>query len=267
MRLQFSKWFVILGVAVLALPVAAQPAAPSIEDVVTGIKKADYEGDLPALDRLYGETEPFLAKKEIASRVRYWRGFAMWRKGINGFNDSIDAKVLERALKLAITEFEAALVEDPSFTDAKLANVSCQGYILYIHRTEMDLVKPSIPRLVQLTQECMKADPDNPRLAWIRGPQLWNTPPARGGGQDAAIALYEKGLELWRREQVHPKGPLEPTWGEPELYMSLAYSYQNRDQPDLRLAEGYAMRALKLVPYWHYLRDILLPSIRKSAGK
>jgi uncharacterized protein YciI len=60
---------------------------------------------------------------------------------------------------------------------------------------------------------------------------------------------------------------LEPSWGEPELLMSLAWSNLNRTTPDLNAAEQDAQAALKLVPYWHYVRDILMPQIRAAHAK
>ena len=99
------------------------------------------------------------------------------------------------------------------------------------------------------------------------GPNQWNTPPERGGGQDKAIATYQKGLDAIREHKESANDPLEPTWGEPELLMSLAWSNLNRTTPDLKAAEQYAQAALKLVPYWHYLRDILMPQIRAAQAK
>ena len=49
--------------------------------------------------------------------------------------------------------------------------------------------------------------------------------------------------------------------------MSLAWSNLNRTTPDLKAAEQYAQAALKLVPYWHYVRDILMPQIRTAQAK
>jgi hypothetical protein len=60
--------------------------------------------------------------------------------------------------------------------------------------------------------------------------------------------------------------PLEPAWGEAELLANLAFANLNRATPDLPAAEPYAESALALVPYWHYVRDILLPQIREAKG-
>jgi len=60
---------------------------------------------------------------------------------------------------------------------------------------------------------------------------------------------------------------MEPSWGKPELMMSLAYCYLNAKSPDLNAAERYARNALEIVPYWHYVRDILLPQIVAAKAK
>jgi hypothetical protein len=103
----------------------------------------------------------------------------------------------------------------------------------------------------------------------VLGPILWNIPAERGGGQDKAIETYQKGLEAARKGVGRSSDPLEPSWGEPELLMNLAWSNLNRTKPDLNAADEYAHAALKLVPYWHYVRDILLPQIQaaKAATK
>jgi hypothetical protein len=56
-------------------------------------------------------------------------------------------------------------------------------------------------------------------------------------------------------------------WGEAELLMNLAFANLNRATPDLAAAERYAESALALVPYWHYVQNILLPQIRKAKAK
>ncbi len=79
----------------LATPLCASAADHSREQVVkivTQIKRADYEGDRAALKRLYGDLTFFVENKDLAARVRYWRGFALWRRAINGFNDHVDTE-------------------------------------------------------------------------------------------------------------------------------------------------------------------------------
>ncbi|MDR0794035.1 MAG: hypothetical protein LBE82_12060 [Chitinophagaceae bacterium] len=61
--------------------------------------------------------------------------------------------------------------------------------------------------------EGMKLDPNNPRLYYLKGMSLFNTPEAFGGGKDKAKVQFEKAMELFNKE--NPK-PLYPRWGKKE---------------------------------------------------
>jgi hypothetical protein len=237
----------------------------SIIRIVTQIQRADYEGDRPALKRLHDELAPIPEDNKLASRVLYWRGFAMWRRAINGFNETPTPTDLEEDLKQAVTDFNDAIARDPAFVEAKIGAASSLGYLMYMNKKDPSRIQELAKQSSPLLKEAMAADPDNPRLLWVLGPIRWSSPPERGGGQDKAIEIYNKGLEVVREHKRDVADPLEPSWGEPELLMSLAWS--NRTAPDLNAAEQDAEAALKLVPYWHYVRDILMPQIRAAQAK
>lgn len=59
-------------------------------------------------------------------------------------------------------------------------------------------------------EEGLKLNPDNPRLYYLRGESIFNTPPAFGGGKEKAKPVFEKALVLFKAEK--PK-PLYPNWG------------------------------------------------------
>lgn len=231
--------------------------------IATQVQRADYEGNRTALKRLYDELAPFAEDKSIGSRVHYWRGFALWRRALNGFNESADSGDLEQDLTLALTEFEKAK-QGPDSADAKSAAASCLQNLAFLHYTHKDAAKGQelLGRSFPLLKEAEQEEPDNPRVLWVLGASQWYSPLDRGGGQAAAIATYEKGLQAARQHGSSVYDPLRPSWGEPELLMNLAWSKAHASTPDLKLAQQYANSALQLVPYWHYLRDILLPQIR-----
>jgi tetratricopeptide (TPR) repeat protein len=243
-----------------------EEAREPVVRIVSRIQRADYEGDRVMLKRRYDELEQFLTDKPLTARVRYWRGFAMWRRAINGFNDAVDPRELERDLEKARAEFEKVTEKEPGFGDAKIAIVSCISLVGYIHQKDPEKLKELIGELVPAVKEAREAAPDNPRLFWVLGPNVFISPPERGGGQEKAIEMYEKGLELSRKNKAS-EDRLEPSWGEPELLMNLAYSNLNKDAPDLNTAERQARAALEIVPYWHYVRDILLPQIIAAKAK
>lgn len=256
--------------APVLLAASDDAAREPVIQIVSKIRCADYEGDRHALKGLYEELAPFTANKSVGTWVRYWRGFAMWRRAINGFNDSVDPKELEQDLTLAVDEFKEALAQEPAFVEAKIGLISCLGYLAYVNMRDPARAKELMGQITPLTKEAKEAAPENPRLLWVLGPILWNTPADRGGGQDKAIANYEKGLELCRKSKA-TDDRLEPSWCKPELLMNLAWSKLAQTKPDLDAAERNARSALELVPSWHYVRDILMAQIlsakEKAAGK
>jgi hypothetical protein len=65
----------------------------------------------------------------------------------------------------------------------------------------------------------IQADPNNPRLYYLQGMSLFNTPPQFGGGKDKAKPLFEKSIALFKSAQ--PK-PLYPNWGQQQAEAMLA---------------------------------------------
>ena len=250
----------------LATASPANDAREQAARIVAQIQRVDYEGDRAAMQRGYDELRPFMEDQKLASRIRYWRGFAQWRRAINGFNDAVDPNELEQNLKSALDEFKIALEKDPTFVDAKVGTISCLGFLAFMNRKDQARAKELVGQILPLVKEVDEMAPDNPRLIWVHGPILWNSPPERGGGQDKAIQNYERGLEACSKIKTSGD-PLEPSWGKPELMMSLAYCYLNANSPDVNAAERYARNALAIVPYWHYVRDILLPQIVAAKAK
>lgn len=260
---------IALGLACLSLGLVSTAAADNrnaATSLVDQVRRADYEGNQQGMKKAYDELAHFTADKEIAGAVRYWRGFAMWRRAINGFNDKVDPKELEQDLHDALKEFEVIPAADPIYFEARIAMISCYGYLLFLHNGEPDRVKEIFTQVGPITTEIKQKAADNPRRLWVLGPILFVTPPERGGGQDKAIATYQKGLEIIRKAKP-ATDPLEPSWGEPELLMNMAWSYLNQAKPDVQSAERNAQAALTLVPNWHYVRDILLPQISSAKSR
>lgn len=242
----------------------AQDARETVRAIVAKIQRADYEGDRPALALLHGELAGFVDDRQVGSRALYWRGFALWRRALNGFNDAADRREIGEDLEQAVADFRSAITRDPAFVDAKVGAASCLVNHSFLNlRTDPARARDSFAESAAILNEALAASPENPRLLWVQGANQWYAPAGRGGGQVVALATYQKGLELARRQKGHVADPLEPAWGEAELLMNLAVANLNRATPDLVAAEQYAQSALALVPYWHYVRDILLPQIRK----
>ena len=68
-------------------------------------------------------------------------------------------------------------------------------------------------------QEGMKLDPANPRLCYLQGMSVFNTPEQFGGGKDKAKPIFEKAIELFNAEKSKP---MYPHWGKKETEDVLA---------------------------------------------
>jgi hypothetical protein len=242
------------------------PRAPSTEErllqLVEQIRQADYAGDRAALADLHGKLAAAPTGDAPRSLVLYWRGFALWRRAINGFNETPTPDDLGADASAAAAEFEASLKEDPKLVDAQAALAACIGLRMYLHGTVDDEMRA-------LLADAQALEPENPRLLWVRGPMEWFTPKDSpqemlDERQARSIATYQRGLGGLPASLRSGPEPLRPTWGEPELHMSLGWAYLKKREPDVAQAELHARKALALVPTWHYVRDILVPQIEAA---
>jgi hypothetical protein len=252
----------------LVLIPPAQQTRQTVTRMVTQIQRADYEGDRAALKRLHAELAQFVDNRELASRVLYWRGFARWRRALNGFSAAADQNDIDEDLTQCVTDFREAWTRDPAFVDAKIGAASCLvNHAALTLQSNRARGGELFAQATAILNEALIVAPANPRLLWVQGANQWYAPPERGGGQEVALATYNRGLDLARRQKRPVDDLLDPTWGEAELLMNLAFANVNRATPDLAAAERYAESALALVPYWHYVRDILLPQIRRAKAR
>jgi hypothetical protein len=172
------------------------------------------------------------------------------------------------------------VAEDPAFADARSAAGSTLGYLIALYSRYPELApefkdsarkQESTDKALAYMNAAQAAEPENPRVWWVLGPVRWYQASKRGESADksleAAVEMYQKGLEAARLRKTAVGDPLTPSWGEPECLMSLAAAKFYRPTPDLAAAEDYARSALKLVPHWHFVKDILIPAIETAKAK
>jgi|ERR1700722_809126 hypothetical protein len=68
-------------------------------------------------------------------------------------------------------------------------------------------------------QKGMQLDPNNPRLYYLQGMSLFNTPEQFGGGKEKAKPVFAKSVELFKKEEHKP---LYPNWGKDQAEQMLA---------------------------------------------
>lgn len=253
-------WALAGGVVALA----GSPHEPDarLARLVEEVRSADYRGDRAALARLDGELGA-LAAGRLTQYREYWRGFALWRRAMNGFNETPTPDDLRSDLEKAVVHFKASLATQPDWIEAKLAMVGCWGNLIFLAGNDADRRKAILDEAIPTFKWLGENTGDNPRALWIKGGMEMAAPPPRGGDLVKAAATLRQGAACaWREALEKPRPPTwVPTWGGPENLMNLAYLYSHGKAPDRPLALAYAEGALTAVPEWHYVRDILLPQI------
>ena len=262
-----SKGFLLLA---SALSLAASAPKPSVSErlgpLAREVLSADYRGNRPELAALEGELARLPAGPLDAYR-EYWRGFALWRRAINGFNETPRPADLTSDLEKAVSLFRASLEKHPDWMEARLAMVGCWGNLIDLAGKDQERRQAILTEAIPSFRFVMQNAGDNPRALWIKGGMEMAAPPPTGGDFAKAAVTLEHGVASAWREAVSPE-PVpdwEPRWGGPENLMDLAYLYAHAPQPDRRAALAYAQGALTSVPTWHYVRDVLLPQIEALA--
>ncbi|HTY42856.1 MAG TPA: hypothetical protein VMH79_13355 [Thermoanaerobaculia bacterium] len=252
-------WMLVL---LAAAPAPASRDGDRLDVLAREVLAADYRADRAALERLDGELARLPDGPHSAYRD-YWRGFALWRRAINGFNATPTPEDLASDLEKALARFKHSLERKPEWMEARLAMVGCWGNLLFLAGKDADrrqaLLNDALPDLRYLMQNAG----DNPRALWIKGGMEMSAPPPTGGDFAKAAATLEHGVASAWREALEPAVPAwEPRWGGPENLMDLAYLYAHAPQPDRRAAMAYAQGAATAVPTWHYVREVLIPQIQ-----
>lgn len=259
--MKLIAWIVALSALAPPAPAAPNPEA-RLAELAAAVLDADYRGDRPALARLEAE----LGRLDVPTRAEYreyWRGFALWRRGINGFNETPRPDDLVADIEKAVARFKAAQQARPEWIEAKLAMVGCQGNLIYLAGNDEARRKAIVEEAIPGFHWILENAGDNPRALWIRGGMEMWAPPPRGGDVVKAVATMRQGVAAaWRESLAEPAPPSwVPRWGGPENLMNLSYVYAHGPKPDRALALAYAEGALTAVPEWHYVRDVLLPQI------
>ena len=253
--------------AVGAAAAAVAPRAPAksevrLTELAAAILSADYRGDRPELARLEAELGR-LDAGALNEYRDYWRGFALWRRAMNGFSEQPVPSDLDADLRQALDRFQAALDRHPDWDEAKSAMVGAWGNRIFLAGDDTEKRKKLIEEASAFYKWIMAYEGDNPRVLWIKGGLQMVVSPAAGGDRTKAVATLRRGVAGAWKEANAPIAvpPWVPRWGGAENLMNLAYLYAHLPTPDRATALAYAEGALTKVPDWHYLRDIQLPAI------
>jgi catechol 2,3-dioxygenase-like lactoylglutathione lyase family enzyme len=250
----------------LAQSAGTVPDRASLARLVVAVQDADYRGELARLRAIAAELQRYTADPSMAPAARYWRGFAHWRHALNSLNDGASHDSVDRDFQWAIAEFRKALAIDPADIEARIGLAAGLSNRAYFNLRVPERYSAFMAELRPLMRHVRQAAPDNPRMMVVASASLFWAPPDAGGDREQAVTMLERGTRI-AASQRPGADRLKPAWGQAELHMLLAWFSLNLAPPDVAGALGHGEAALSLRPNWRYVRNNLLPQIRRRAGR
>jgi hypothetical protein len=257
-----------LSLTALVVPPAAPKSEVRLGELAAAVLRADYRGDRTELARLDEELGR-LDAGALNDYRDYWRGFALWRRTMNGFNETPPPPDLDADLRKALERFRSALALHPDWSEVKSAMVGCWGNRIYLAGNDAEKRKKLFEESGEFYRWVMQYDGHNPRVLWIKGGLEMIVPSKEGEDPARAAATLRRGVEgAWRESLAAPPLPAwAPKWGGPENLMNLAFYYTRGQTTDRTAARAYAEGALTAVPEWRYVKTVLLPKIEAMQEK
>src|SRR5262249_35623486 len=153
------------------------------------------------------EVSRLVGHSELTSRMLYWRGFARWRRAMNGAGTD-DVNELENDLMRAAADFREAAARDPRFVEAEATEAFCLVNVAALNpggARARELFRPAMTRF----NAALAGASDNPRVLWMHGANQFYQPADLGGGHALAIATYQNALNIARRQKHRVADPLD----------------------------------------------------------
>ena len=190
MRVMAVTVALVMAHAIMMTPSHAQ----SFPDVVREIRAADYRGARADLEGLAGVLEG-MKEPKLAALWHYWRGFAVWRRAINGFNETPTPPDLESDLKAGVASFQPALASQPDWIEAQIGILGCAGPLAYLAKDDALRREVVVKEYTAIVGPAMRAvsekGADISRALWLMGQNQTGRrragrPSARQGGRDVS---------------------------------------------------------------------------------
>lgn len=128
----------------------------------------------------------------------------------------------EKADKDKMAEKSLALVEKAEIIEGNNAELFCMRNMIASSQMMVDPMSRWQTYGTQASTalaNAKKTDPNNPRIYFLEGQSVFNTPEAFGGGKKNAKPLFEKSVALY--ETFVPASPFHPKWGKEDAQQML----------------------------------------------
>jgi putative ABC transport system permease protein len=200
------SWSIVAMMALaFAGPGIEAADASRLGELVRGIRSADYRGEREELRRLAARLDE-VKDPRLAAYREYWRGFARWRRALNGFNETPSPADIPEDLESAIRSFRAALGYQPEWIEAKVGVAGCSASLLYLAGNDAKRREALLTEF--LPAPLLQAD----RARGRRPPRFPESPagPVAGTRSDPRKAVKPQAVRLAARYRLRSRKKSKP---------------------------------------------------------
>ncbi len=190
---------------VLMAAFAASVFSSNYEEVMTAnIQKMNASKTSAELTGLANQFERIANAETGKWQPRYYAAYCfVWATAINEMSSAEKHKLLDLAqahLDVLLKSFK---------NESEIHALQAFTYLLRITDISKGFKYSGLAN--ESLDEAEKLNPHNPRVFYLRGTNVYNTPKAFGGGREKAKPLFEKAAALFAGNQK--AGKIDPVWG------------------------------------------------------
>ena len=247
----------LLAGLLAATPTQAQEAGALIMDGKTLLQEGYDVRDLDRLQRARALFERAAQDETHAALAHYYAALAEQRTVNLLWSQEEDraATHLDAALEHARQAAEER--EDWAEVHLLLAN-------LYGQKSSLNPLKGMIygPRADREWNRAHSLAPENPRVALIRGINLYHKPRMFGGSKEEALASFQEATRLFEAGPDTPGDSLAPAWGHDEAYAWIGIAHMEMGN-ETAAREAFE-KALAVNPDFGRVKHDLLPQLDQA---
>jgi len=209
----------ILMFTVLTLAFTAKGFSANYEETMTAnIQKMNIEFTTSGLTSLAGQFERIANAESGKWQPRYYTAYCyVWATAIREMPAGDKHKLLDLAQAQMDILLKSVKNESEIFV--------LQAFLYQMRITDMGKGMKYSGLASEALDEAEKLNPNNPRIYYVRGNNVYNTPKAFGGGKEKAKPLFEKAAGIY--DSYKPANAVEPTWGSEHNKKMLALCDKN----------------------------------------
>ena len=195
----------ILMFTVLMTAFSAAVFSANYEEAMkANIQKLNTEFTTAGLTNLAGQFERIANAESGKWHPRYYTAYCyVWATAVNEMSADDKHKLLDMAQVQMDALLKTYKTESEIF--------ALQAFIYQMRITDMSKGFKYSSLASEALEEAEKINPNNPRVYYLRGNNIFHTPKAFGGGKEKAKPIFQKAVVLFESEK--PANPIEPAWG------------------------------------------------------